>query len=94
MCGRVVPHGKIKIYPIRIRLRFINICQPTTVQPLSLPDQSQESKIFVEGVILDNTMRGMSERYIKFRQERRQISGKRRRVGRESEGDSESRHYI
>jgi len=41
-----------------------------------LPDQSQESKIFVEGVILDNTLRGMSERYSKYRQERRHFREK------------------
>jgi hypothetical protein len=43
-----------------------------------LPDQSQDSKIFIEGVIPDNTMRGMSERYSKFREERRQISRKKK----------------
>jgi hypothetical protein len=50
--------------------------------------------MFVDGVILGNKMRGRSERYSKSykREDRFQRNG--RCVGRESEGESESRHYV
>jgi len=49
---------------------FPKIGQPTTEDPLSLPAQSQKSKIF-KAVTLDNEINGRTERYAKFRHQRK-----------------------
>jgi len=66
------PHRKLKSFN---QYEFGSISytfrEPTTEDHLSLPKQSQEPKIFVKDITVDNEISGRTERYSKYRYERR-----------------------